>query len=273
MTETYQQILFSVDQQVATITFNNPTQRNALGAGMREDLDAVLPRIRRDPNIRAVILTGAEGHFCAGGDVRAMLASAQANLDANDWRNRMRGLHPFVNELATLDRPVIAAVDGAAAGAGFSFACMADFVLVTPRTRFCMSFLKVGLIPDCGAFYLLPRIVGVQRAKELMLSARDVTGEEAVRLGIAMEMHAPEALLPRAQALAQSMVNASPAAVSMIKRALLDWGGELAPALDYEASGQAVAGTTREHKAAVGRFLSKEKPLFQWPVNDPASGQ
>jgi 2-(1,2-epoxy-1,2-dihydrophenyl)acetyl-CoA isomerase len=161
---------------------------------------------------------------------------------------------------------VIAAVDGAAAGAGFSLALVADFILATPRARFCMSFMKVGLVPDCGAFYTLPRIVGVQRAKELMLSARDVEGAEALQLGIAMELHAPEQLLPRAQALAASFVQASPAAVSLVKRSLAGWGGELPALLEQEANAQALAMGTAEHRVAVKRFLDKEAPLFQWPA-------
>jgi len=114
----------------------------------------------------------------------------------------MQTLHQWVYDLITLDRPVIAAVDGAAAGAGFSLAMAADFVLATPRAWFNMSFLKVGLVPDVGAFYSLPRIVGVQRAKEIMLSARDVSAQEALRLGLVMELHEPAQLLPRAQAMA-----------------------------------------------------------------------
>ncbi|MEY2952939.1 MAG: hypothetical protein RLZZ401_1026, partial [Pseudomonadota bacterium] len=202
------------------------------------------------------------GHFCAGGDLQGI---ASSGLDNTGWRQRMQALHHWVYDLITLDRPVIAAVDGAAFGAGFSLALCADFVLATPRARFCMSFLRVGLVPDCAAFYTLPRIVGVQRAREIMLSAREVLAPEALQLGIAMELHPAAHLLPRAHALAASFVQASPAAVSLIKRTLAAPGHDLATLLDMEASAQALAAGTQDHREAVQRFLNKEPARFQWP--------
>lgn len=261
----FETLRFRVQNQVATLTFHNPASRNALSAQMRVELAQVLAAVRADRDIRALILTGANGHFCAGGDIRAM--AANANMDAGSWRNRMQDLHTWLEDLITLDRPVVAAVDGAAAGAGFSFALAADFVLATPRAKFCMSFMKIGLVPDCGAFLTLPRVVGMQRAKELMLSARDVSAEEALRLGIVMELHAPDQLLPRAEALAASFVHASPTAVSLVKRTLAGaTGAPLATLLEQEATAQAVAAGAPEHQAAVKRFLAKEPLAFQWPV-------
>lgn len=263
MSTQFERIRFEVQNQVATLTLDNPAKRNAFDPAMREEVAQAIAQVRRDRDIRALILTGAGGHFCAGGDLRNI---ASAGLDGAGWRSRMQNLHDWLQDLLTLDRPVIAAVDGAAAGAGFSLALTADFVLATPRARFCMSFMKVGLVPDCGAFYTLPRIVGVQRARELMLSARDVEGAEALQLGIAMELHEPEQLQARAQALAASFVHASPAAVSVIKRALAAPGHDLTTLLELEAGGQAIAAGTQEHQTAVKRFLDKQPPLFQWPA-------
>lgn len=263
MSDTFKTIRFDVSGQVATLTLDNPTKRNALDPAMREEVAEVMRRVRRERDIRALILTGANGHFCSGGDLRNI---ATVGLDNQGWRNRLHDLHDWLQDLLTLDRPVIAAVDGAAAGAGFSLALAADFILATPRARFCMSFLKVGLVPDCGAFYTLPRIVGVQRAKELMLSARDLDGAEALQLGIALELHEPAQLLPRAQALAASFVKASPVAVSLVKRALAGWGAELPALLEQEANAQALAMGTADHHTAVKRFIDKEAALFQWPA-------
>lgn len=259
----FKTIRFSLLEQVATLTLDNPAKRNALDPAMREEIARVVSHVRRDRAIRALVITGANGHFCSGGDLRNI---ATAGLDNEGWRNRMQDLHEWLQDLLTLDRPVIAAVDGAAAGAGFSLALAADFVLATPRARFCMSFLKVGLVPDCGAFYTLPRIVGVQRAKELMLSARDIEAAQALQLGLVMELHSPDDLLPRAQALAASFVNASPVAVSLIKRTLAGWGAELPALLDLEANAQALAMGTADHRTAVKRFINKEPALFQWPA-------
>ena len=260
---TYKHLGFEVRDQVATLTLNNPSARNALSADMRLEIEDAMTRIRKDDQVRAVILTGAEGHFCAGGDIRNMSTSPR---DAATWRQGMSRLHDNLMPLMTLDRPLIAAVDGVAYGAGFSFALMADFVLATPRARFCMSFLRIGLVPDCAAFHNLPRIVGVQRAKELMLSAREVKADEALQLGIVMELHAPEQLMARAHALGASMAHASPVAVSLIKRALATVGGaDLPGLLEMEATAQGVAGSTDAHRQAVQRFLNKEPAAFQWP--------
>lgn len=256
-------LLFEVRDQVATITFNNPAKRNVFDPEVRERLADAVRQVRRDLQIRALVLTGAGGHFCSGGDLRNI---AGANLDNTGWRNRMASVHEWLRELLTLDRPVIAAVDGAAAGAGFSLALTADFVLATPRAKFCMSFLKLGLVPDLAAFYTLPRVVGVQRAKELMLSARDVGGEEALRLGLVMELHPPQALMPRAMALANSFVGASPTAVSLIKRALSQAPGTSLDALtETEVNAQALAMGTAEHRQAVQCFLDKKPLPFAWP--------
>lgn len=255
-------IHFEIREQVATLTLDQAATRNALSPTMREEIAEVVQTIKRDRDIRALVITGANGHFCSGGDLRNI---ATAGLDNQGWRERMQALHDWLRDLIALDRPVIAAVDGAAYGAGFGLALAADFVIATPRARFCVSFLKVGLVPDCGTFYTLPRIVGAQRAKELMLSAREVGADEAVRLGIAMELQPPERLLARAQQIAASFVHASPLAVSLVKRALAA-GGDLAAQLEFEADAQALAMGTAVHKDAVQDFLSKRPPRFSWPA-------
>ena len=256
---------FEIKNQVATLTLNSPANRNALSVTMRDEIIDAMAQVREDRSIRALVLAGAGGHFSGGGDLRGIAASA--DLGNQGWRERFHDLHHWLQDLLTLDRPVIAAVDGVAYGAGFSFALAADFVLATPKARFCMSFMRVGLVPDFGAFHTLPRIVGVQRAKEIMLSAREVSAAEALQLGIVMELHEPDALMARAQALAASFVNASPVAVSLIKRALGGaLGADLPAMLDIESNAQAIAACTKEHSIAVNRFLNKEPALFQWPA-------
>jgi 2-(1,2-epoxy-1,2-dihydrophenyl)acetyl-CoA isomerase len=168
----------------AVVTLDDPATRNSLTPDLKEGLAAAIARIKADSGVRAVVITGANGAFCAGGDLRGIAAAGALESDA--LRARMQAAHAIFRELLTLDRPIIAAVDGTAYGAGFSLALAADFVLVTPRARFCMVFMRVGVIPDCGATYTLPRIVGAQRARELFLSAREVDAREALALGIAM---------------------------------------------------------------------------------------
>ena len=257
-------IRYEVNEGVATLTLNRPAQKNALDAAMREEIAGVVRGIQRDRDSKALVITGAGGAFCAGGDLRGI---AFAGLDNEGWRLRMKETHAWLADLITLDRPVIAAVDGPAFGAGFSLALVADFVIASPRACFCMSFMRVGLAPDFGAYYTLPRIVGVQRAKELMLSAREVGAEEAKQLGIVMEIQPAATLLQRAQALAASFVHASPMAVSLVKRALTGAShADLQACLEIEATGQALAFGTEQHREAVRRFIDKEPALFQWPV-------
>jgi 2-(1,2-epoxy-1,2-dihydrophenyl)acetyl-CoA isomerase len=253
---------FELKGSTALLTLDDAATRNAIGIDMRTEVATAVERVRSDAAIRALVITGANGHFCSGGDLRNI---ASAGLDNAGWRDRLHLLHRWLRDLLSLDKPVICAVDGAAFGAGFGLALAADFMLVTPRARMCVSFLKVGLVPDCGIFYTLPRIVGAQRARELMLSAREVNAEEALRLGIAMEMHAPDALLPRALALAESFEGASPMAVSLIKRATASTS-DLALQLSLEADAQALAMGSPEHKAAVQDFLEKRPAKFSWPA-------
>ena len=167
-----QHIELSRDGDVATIVLNRPEARNALSVAMMDDLDQILFDIGRDASVRAVILTGAGAAFCAGGDVQRMNDSSEESPDAR--RARLRRAHRSVKALHALDRPVIAAVDGAAFGAGFGLALLCDIVLASTRARFCMAFGRVGLVPDYGSLYTLPRVVGLQRAKEIMFSAREI---------------------------------------------------------------------------------------------------
>ncbi|WZB71793.1 enoyl-CoA hydratase/isomerase family protein [Achromobacter xylosoxidans] len=201
ITQPYQTLLHTCEDGVATITLNRPAQRNALDMVMREELAHAVDAIRRDREVRVVILGGAGGAFCAGGDIGTM----DADPSAEHARERMVRLLFTVEALITLDRSVIAKVDGAAYGAGLGLALTADLVLATPRARFCLSFLRLGAIPDCGTLYTLPRIVGLQRAKELAYSAREFNAEEARDMGIVLDILPPERIDAHARQIALAM--------------------------------------------------------------------
>jgi 2-(1,2-epoxy-1,2-dihydrophenyl)acetyl-CoA isomerase len=258
-------VRFERQGTTAVVTLDSPAARNAMIQPVKDGLIDAIARVKSDSAVRAVVITGANGAFCSGGDLRGIAAAGK--LESDGMRSRMQSAHSIFRELLTLDRPVIAAVDGAAYGAGFSLALAADFVLVTPRARFCMVFMRMGLVPDCGATYTLPRIVGAQRARELFLSAREVGAQEALSLGIAMEQHETDALMPRALALAESFGGASPLAVSLVKRFTLD-AGAMEAALDAEANAQALCFQTTAHREAVQRFFDKQPLAFQWPTKE-----
>jgi 2-(1,2-epoxy-1,2-dihydrophenyl)acetyl-CoA isomerase len=258
-------ITYAVSEGVATLTLNRPAQKNALDLVMRGEIGEVVAAIRRDRGIRALIIAGAGGAFCAGGDIRTMDTGGKAE----DARNRMADLHLWLEDLLNLDRPVIAAVDGPAYGAGFGLALAADFILATPRARFCLSFLRLGVVPDCGVMYTLPRVVGLQRAKELAFSTREIDADEARQMGIVFEVHTPEQIGQRAFQLALSFTQASPTALSVTKRALnASLHSSLATMLELEANGQAIARSTAYHRDAIARFVGKQPPLFEWPKAD-----
>lgn len=257
----------SIADGIATLTMNRPDARNALSPQMYELFAQYVPQLAADPEVRVLILTGAGGVFSGGGDIRGML-QMRDSVTVESGRDRMRRFHGWFQQFVHLDKPVIAAVDGPAFGAGFSLALAADFVLCAPKARFCMSFMRIGLVPDFGALYTLPRAVGVQRAKELMLSAREVSAEEAVRLGLALEIvPSADALLPRAREFAAALVQASPLATGLVKQDLaMSLSADLREMLALEAEQQSLLFQTAAHRQAVDRFLAKEPTAFQWPA-------
>ncbi|KAF1068532.1 enoyl-CoA hydratase/isomerase family protein [Variovorax sp.] len=255
---------YRLDDGVATLTLDRPEAKNALDPTMADELGECLAAIRADEAVRVLVLAGAGGAFCAGGDVKAMGQGGPRTPEQR--RAGMARYTRICTELMALDRPVIAAVDGVAYGAGFSLALMCDIVLLSERARLCMVFQRIGLVPDMGAFYTLPRVVGLQRAKELIFSAREIDATEALHLGLAMEVVPAEALAARAQAIARSFAGASPVAMSIAKRALqASLGSDLQTLLEIESSGQALASNSDYAKEAVRRFAAREPAQFRWP--------
>lgn len=257
-------IEYAVSGGVGTLTLNRPKRKNAIDAVMRKELGDLIATMPQQRDLRALVITGAGATFCAGGDISAM---GEATLSAQEGRERMRFDYlSWIEALLRLEVPVIAAVEGAAYGAGFSLALTADIVLAAPDSRFCLSFMRLGLVPDCAVLYTLPRIVGVQRAKELAFSARELNAEQAHELGIVLEVTPQGRTLERAQQMATCLAKAAPAALAMTKRAFnVSLNSSLDAMMDIESSAQAVARTTQWHTDAVQRFLTKQPAAFQWP--------
>lgn len=254
----------SIDNGLATLVMARPERKNALIPQMFAELLDALTDLRRNPEVRAVLLTGAGNDFCSGGDIGNMQGDY---IEAANVRRRMEENNRLLMAMVDFDKPIIAAVDGAAYGAGFSIALAADFLIASERARFCMSFARLGLGPDLGASYTLPRIVGLQKAREIIFSAREVSAQEAQQLGIALEVHPADSFRARAQELARAMANLSPTAFSMTKRLLgVSLESDLLTMLDAEASNQAVSMASAYLKEAAGRFARKDAPLYQWPA-------
>ncbi|GAA6189808.1 enoyl-CoA hydratase-related protein [Litorivita sp. NS0012-18] len=252
---------------VVTLTMTEPASRNALSEAMRAGFAEALSALSQDADMRALIVTGSGGVFCAGGDLKRMLANHKAGLvsGSEDILPRMNHLHGWLKQLRDLPVPVIVAVDGPAYGAGLGLALTGDIILASDRASFNASFCKVGAVPDGNLFHTLPRMVGLQRAREMFYTGRTVAAEEAQRIGICMEVTTPEALLPRARDLARMMCDASPVAFALTKSIsgrALDLDSDAL--LQLEAQAQAVCLTSAYHKDAIGRFTRKEAPRFNF---------
>lgn len=269
MTGSYTELMLDTHDGVATITFNRPEARNPLGGALRDEFADAVIRLGEmaGKTIHAVVLTGAGPAFCAGGDIKVLREMNEKGPKA--MRARMKDSHTTLERWLDLPVPTIAAVNGAAAGAGFSLAIACDFVIAAQRAKFAMSFGKIGLVPDWGAMYMLPRLVGLQRAKELIFTARTLDATEAHELGLVLEIVADDALLDHAQAFARRFQDASPDAIARVKQIMADsFETSRAEALDAEADGQAATNASAYHRAALDRFLAKEPFLFDWDRRD-----
>jgi len=247
---------------VAELTLNRPEKKNAFDATMRDEIGAALSHVRSDRDIRALIVVGAGNTFCAGGDISEMKSGVRT---AEAGRQRLMDLLPTAMAIYTLEIPVIAAVDGFAYGAGFNLALAADFILATPEARFCQSFARVGLVPDFGGFYILPRIVGLQKARELILTAREVTAKEALDLGIVYKILERDALMPAVREMAGRLGTASPIAMAQSKQLLRSsLQQNLHTVLESEAAAQGICLVSDYHKEAVENFLARRPTKFLW---------
>lgn len=238
---------------VATLTLRRPERRNAVDMAMRAELRIAVERMADDAAIRACIITGSGGSFCAGGDIASMRDRTPGVEDA---RRRMRETGQMALRLLTLDKPLIAAVDGPAFGGGFGLALAADFVVATPRARFCASFGRIGLVPDFALHHSLPRRVGLARAKEIILSGREIGAEEALSLGMVYQIVEEDRLATVAQDLAARFVRSSPTAIALSK-SLLDqtYSLDVRQVLEAETVAQAACLESEYHRGAVARFL------------------
>jgi 2-(1,2-epoxy-1,2-dihydrophenyl)acetyl-CoA isomerase len=254
-------VLYEVDEAVATITLNRPEARNALTTDMKNSLLETLRRCGSDPGVRAVVLTGAAQAFCAGQDLRehAELLSA----GGSPLETVRQHYNPIVMSIATMPRPVIAALAGTAAGAGAAFAFACDFRIATRRASLMMAFARVGLSADSGSSWTLQRLVGSAKAAELLLLAEPVGAEQALDLGLVTKLVDEHELARQARDLALRLAAGPTAAYAAIKESLLFAAGHgLAETLDQEAELQLRLGETDDHKNATAAFVNKQQPVF-----------
>ncbi len=255
-------VALDVTGAVATITLNRPDGMNALTVEVKESLLEAVAAVRDDDRVRAVVLTGTGRAFCVGQDLREHAALIDAGDDA-PLRTVGQHYNPLVTMIATMPKPVVAAVNGAAAGAGLGIACACDFRIGASGARWTTAFAGIGLTADSGLSWTLPRLVGAGRATALLLLAEPFTTEQALDMGMLSAVVAADQVLTVATELATRLSAGPTAAYACIKESVgYAANASLVDALAKEDELQTRAGATADHAAAVRSFLAKELPTF-----------
>jgi 2-(1,2-epoxy-1,2-dihydrophenyl)acetyl-CoA isomerase len=263
-------ILSEQQDEVLTITLNRPDQANTLNGELAEALGFVLQQAQ-NPAVRAVVLTGAGRSFCAGVDIRSPQVPTGR---AGGLRARF---NPYVLAIANLQKPVIAAVNGVAAGAGLALACAADIRIASTQARFVPAFAKIGVIPDCGGTYFVPRLIGHGRAFEWLTSSTELSAERALEWGLVNEVVAPDELVDAAQQRAAALAAMPGLGVGLTKILLNEaWGSSLAEQLEREAELQSIAITAPGRGAARAQMVdrlggARDGATTESPTTSPAT--
>lgn len=253
----FKTILFEQENHIAKITLNIPESRNALNLDMRVELLEVFRQISEDDSVKVVVMTGAGKSFSSGGDIRTM-----EGLTAVATRVRLKKGQRLIKAILELEKPIIGAINGVAAGAGVSIALACDILIASEEAKFVLSFVKIGLIPDLGSYYLLPLRVGIARAKELMFTGDMIDAREAERIGMINRVVPPERLEEESFSLATRLVNGPGQSYAMIKAALNRWPDNLESFFEMESTMQAVAFSSEDFDEGRRAFLEKRKPIF-----------
>jgi 2-(1,2-epoxy-1,2-dihydrophenyl)acetyl-CoA isomerase len=245
----------------ATVTLNRPEKRNALSLAMRDQLVAALDECVGDGACHAIVLTG-EGHaFCSGADLRETTGGQKPSLE--DRKHRLLLLQKVVRRIIMSPKPVIAAVNGAAFGAGLSLVTACDSVVASEKAEFCAIFSRVGLLPDAGILWTLPRRVGSARASRMLLTGERLTSAAALAIGLVDEIATEDRLLDAAYVLAGAYRYSAPLAISSIKRTLANEPTSLDAVFAYEAEVQHTLSDSQDSDEAKAAFFEKRTPNFR----------
>jgi len=257
----YENLLFDVSDRVAKITLNRPEAANGIDMTLARELMQAAIRCDEDPGVRAVLLTGSGKLFCAGGDLKAFAAYGDALPAA--MKELTTYLHAAVSTFARMDAPVVVAVNGAAAGAGLSLAVAGDLVLAADSAKFTVAYTAAGLSPDGSSTYFLPRLIGLRRAQELILTNRRLSASEALEWGLVSRVVPDAELLGEAGTLARSLGEGPTRALGMVKTLLnASFSSTLETQMELEGRGIAALGAGADGREGIQAFLEKRKPVF-----------
>jgi 2-(1,2-epoxy-1,2-dihydrophenyl)acetyl-CoA isomerase len=257
-------VLLDVVDSVATITLNRPDAMNGLDVATKDLLLETVQQVAADPAVRCVVLTGSGRAFCVGQDLKEHLAGLKGDTDVPLSDTVEKHYNPIVQAVATMPKPVIAAVNGVAAGAGASLAFAADFRILVDSAGYNTSFAGVALSCDTGSSWTLPRLVGTAKAMELLYFPRTVPAQEALELGLATQVVTEGEFRQAVGELATRLAAGPTVAFGSIRQAVAHSAAHpLDESLAFEAEKMALTGGTEDHLAAVDAFVAKEKPVFQ----------
>jgi 2-(1,2-epoxy-1,2-dihydrophenyl)acetyl-CoA isomerase len=258
----YEQILFDVEGAVARITLNRPKAANGIDIAMARELMLAAIECDERPDVRAVVLTGAGKMFCAGGDLKSF--SAYGDELSARLKEITTYLHAASSRFARMDAPLVVAVNGMAAGAGMSLAVSGDMVLAGESAKFTMAYTAAGLSPDGSSSYFLPRLIGLRRTQELMLTNRRLSAAEALEWGMVNRVVPDGELLDQAMELAKGFAQGPTLAYGTVKKLLVSSFDEsLETQLELESRGIAASGRTEDGREGMAAFMEKRAPKFQ----------
>jgi 2-(1,2-epoxy-1,2-dihydrophenyl)acetyl-CoA isomerase len=260
---TYHHLVYTVSDGVAKIVLNRPEVLNAFNEKLGEEFAQSLKAAEEDSSVRVVVVTGAGRGFCAGEDLGALLeAKSRGNVDLGD--SLRRKYNPVIMKMVDMPKPLIASINGVAAGAGFSIALACDLRLASEKATFIQAFTRVGLAPDSGSSFFLPRLIGYARAAEAMLTAQPIDAPTAERLGIVNKVVVHGELEAKTDELARQLATGPTQAYSLVKKALMfGLTHTLAESLEHEAQAQTIASNTEDHLEGLKAFVEKRKPSFK----------
>lgn len=255
----YNTLLFEVQDNICTITLNRPDRYNAFNDEMSFEFIDALKKVRKDPEIRVCILTGAGKAFCSGQDLKDVQGKNRSLAASVEKR-----YNPMIRLVTGIEKPFICRLNGVAAGAGASLALACDYVVASEKVAFVWAFANIGLVLDSGSSFFLPRLVGRQKAFELATLGDKVKAQEAYELGLVNQLVAPEALDEATNSIAARYATAATKAIGLIKRMLnRSFSSSLDEMLNMERDGQEIAGRTEDYKEGVAAFNDKRKPEYK----------
>ncbi len=249
---------------VRMLTLNRPDVLNAMNATMMQALLNEIQAAADDTSVRCLVITGTGKAFCSGQDLGEYRERAESGHPI-DLEKRLQDVyHPVIAALQRIEKPVIASVNGSAAGAGFSLALGCDFRIAAESAKFIQAFIRIGLVPDCASTYLLPRLIGTARAADLMMTGRVVSAQEAESLGFVNRVVADDVLMVETWRAAEELAKLPTKAVGLIKRAINEsWSVDLETQLELEARLQTIASNTDDHQEGIQAFFEKREPEYQ----------